>query len=71
MDNVIDINKSLTKSHIDPDSILEGAKGKLSKVIVIGHEDNYLYLASSLLSRQEILYLIEQLKFKLFNGDFD
>jgi hypothetical protein len=71
MDNVIDINKSFTKSHIDPDSVLEGAKGKLSKVIVMGYEGDYLYLASSSSSRQEILYLIEQFKFKLFNGDFD
>ena len=68
MTNVVNFG-GYTRLDIDPDSVLEGAKGKLSKVLVIGCEEDDLYMATSTTSKPEILYLIEQLKFKLLNGD--
>jgi hypothetical protein len=72
MTNVVKFN-GYTTVDIEPDSVLDGAKGSLSTVIVIGHNkhDDTSYIAASTADKKRILWMIEQFKFKLFNGDFD
>jgi len=72
MTNIIPLG-GYTKLDIDPDNVLDGAKGALSTVIVIGHnkDDDTSYIAASTADKKRLLWMIEQFKFKLFNGDFD
>ena len=72
MTNIIPLG-CYTKLDIDPDNVLDGAKGALSTVIVIGHnkDDDTSYIAASTADKKRLLWMIEQFKFKLFNGDFD
>ena len=65
-DNVIDFT-GYTVGDIPPDSVLEGATGKLKRVIIIGVEDTddmKYYFATSGGSNAEVLWDVEQ--FKLF-----
>ncbi|MGZ5029002.1 MAG: hypothetical protein ACXWAT_00875 [Methylobacter sp.] len=60
-----------TKLPIEPDKVLHGAVGELDKVLVIGlHKDGSAYYASSTSDGGDLLWMIEQLKTKLMNGDF-
>jgi len=72
MTNVVKFN-GYTTVDIEPDSVLDSAKGVLSTVIVIGHnkDDDTSYIAASTADKKRLLWMIEQFKFKLFNGDFD
>jgi len=72
MTNVIPLG-DYTKLDIDPDNVLEQAKHQLSTVIVIGHnkDNDTSYIAASTADKKRLLWMIEQFKFKLFNGDFD
>jgi hypothetical protein len=45
-DNVISLN-ILTKLPIEPDKVLESAKGRLSEVLVLGWHDGKFYMAAS------------------------
>lgn len=72
MSNVIPIG-GYTRLDIDPDKVLEGAKNKLSKVLVIGYEsesDN-IYFAASTSNTAELLFMLEKFKFKVLRGDFN
>lgn len=55
-----------------PNTLLEGAKDQLSKVLLLGIAlDGSLFVSSSMDDKPDILYLIEQFKFDLLIGDFD
>lgn len=60
-----------TRHDINPDGVLEGAKGKLNKVLVLGEGDDVgEWFAASTSNTGELLSLIERFKFKLLSGDF-
>lgn len=62
MSNVIEFTGE-TKADIDPDIILEEAKGKLDKVIMLGvDKDNVDFYASSSCSIPELLFHVERFK---------
>jgi hypothetical protein len=69
-DNVINF-PGYTKLDIDPDGVLEGAKGKLDTVLVLGtcHNGDD-WLAASTSNPADLLMLVEQFKFRLLNGEF-
>jgi len=61
-----------TKLDIHPDKVLEGAKGELGTAVVIGYTGGgKIWLSSSTGDKASIVLLIEQIKFKLLNGDYD
>lgn len=65
-DNIIPLN-CVTRLDIPPDRILEGAKGKLQGVVLIGYdEDGDVYAASSYADGGDVLWLLEACKMKLF-----
>lgn len=45
---------------IEPDKILSGAKGKLKKVIIVGYDEDGLYVASSSCDIGHNLLLLER-----------
>ena len=62
MDNVIPLN-SITKLDLPVDRILDGAKGQLEGVVLMGFDnDGDLYFASTYADGGEILWLIEKAK---------
>ena len=64
-DNVVDFD-GITKLDIPPDRILEGAKGKLQSVAIVGYdEDGEEYFASSQADGGEVLWLLERCKLNL------
>lgn len=75
-DNVIPIG-GITKLDLDPDQVLEAAKGKLESVIIIGwtksaENDEYEedeFFASSIACGGECLWLIERFKKALLRDD--
>jgi len=62
---------AFTKLHVDVDNVLEGAKGKLSDVLVIGHEGDSIYFASSTSDTAELNLLVDKFKFMVMRGDFN
>lgn len=57
----------------NPDTVLEAAKGQYSAVFVIGYtkDDEVLDARASInLTARDILFLLEQFKNKLLNGDY-
>ncbi len=57
----------ITKLDLPSDTILEGAKGKLEGVLLIGFDnDGELYTASSYADGGDILWLMEACKNRLF-----
>lgn len=68
MSNIIDFTGSTTHD-LDPDKVLEEAKGELDCCVVIGWDkDDNLYGAVSIAKKAEILYLLEVLKNDLLNS---
>ena len=56
----------LTKLDIPVDRILEGAKGKLDSVVILGYDkDEDEYFASSIADGGEVLWLLERCKIAL------
>ena len=56
----------LTKLDIPVDRILEGAKGKLDSVVILGYDkDEEEYFASSMADGGEVLWLLEKCKIVL------
>lgn len=51
-----------TSLPLPPDRVLDGAKGKLDDVFVIGWAGNELYLACSGTDRRDLLWLLEKAK---------
>lgn len=72
MSNVIPIG-GYTRLDIDPDKVLDGAKDKLSSVLVIGYENDTgeTYFASSTSNTAELLFMLEKFKFQVLRGDFN
>jgi hypothetical protein len=61
-----------TRNDIDPDSVLEGAKGELNCVLVLGScPDGDDWVASSTSNKAELLLMVEQFKHDLLSGRFD
>lgn len=55
-----------TRLDIEPDGVLESAKGELAQVLVVGWDTgDFLYMASSTSKVGEILLLLELAKEKL------
>lgn len=65
MGDVIDLNV-YTLLDIDPDKVLEAAKGELSQVFVFGydHEDQ-IYVAGSTSDMKEFLWALERARARL------
>lgn len=60
-----------SKAPVAVDSVLEGAKGKLEQVLVIGlGKDGQVYAATSTPDTRIWVYMCQQFQHKLFNGDF-
>jgi len=56
----------LTKLDIPVDRILEGVKGKLDSVVILGYDkDEDEYFASSIADGGEVLWLLERCKIAL------
>ena len=66
MDAKILFFDGLTKLDLPPDRMLEGAKGKLSKVVIMGFtEDGDEYFASSQADGGDVMWLMERCKKRL------
>jgi hypothetical protein len=60
-----------TRHDIDPDEVLEGAKGQLKSVVVIGYDaEGDIFLASSSADGKTVNWLLDKVKHKLINGDY-
>lgn len=70
-DNIVNF-PGYTSLDIDPDRVLDGAKGELEQVMVLGYDQSGdLYVSSSTADVGILLRLVETFKFKLLNGDFN
>jgi len=55
-----------TIADVPPDKVLDGAKGKLDEILIVGYsEENGYYFASSTSDGKELLWLLEQCKLEL------
>lgn len=72
MSNVIQ-GHFYTRLDIDPNKVLDGAKDKLSNVLVIGYEkdSDEIYFAASTSKTAELIFMLEKFKFKVLRGDFN
>lgn len=71
VDNVINLDKATT-GQVPPDNVLEGAKGKLKEVIVIGYfDDDSEYYATSMGSNADNVYLLERFKKYLLLSEYE
>lgn len=67
MSNVIDLPVTTTLD-IPPDKVLEGAKGKVDEVFVIGWDkDDNLWLSSSSSDMRKVNWLLDCAKHKIFS----
>lgn len=61
-----------TSLDVPPERVLrEAEKEDLKQVIVIGDTGEDFYLASSMGSSADVLWLLEQAKHRLIRGDYD
>lgn len=68
MSNVIKIKPD----DIDASTVLSTAVGNVSQIILIGLDNaGDIYFASDLLDKKEIIYRLQQIVHKLYNGDYD
>ena len=64
-ENVVDFG-GITKLDLNPDRVLEGAKGQLECVVILGYtNDGVEYFASSKADGGETLWLLERCKKQL------
>lgn len=70
MDNLIKF-RGVTYLPIEPDLVLEGAKDRLSEVVVIGYdkETDEPYFATSSDDMKDVLWILEKLKMYLLKED--
>ena len=63
----------VTALDLDPNQVLDQAKGKLAGVVVLGFLDDGTdtYFASSYADGGTVLWLLEKLKLKLLTGNHD
>ena len=71
-DNVIPLG-NITKLDLPVDTVLDGAKGKLTGCVIIGYDsDEMEYFASTFADGGEVLWLLERAKLQLLRmGDVD
>lgn len=61
-DNVIPLG-NITKLDLDPDVVLEGAKGSMQTVVLVGFDnDGDLYFSSTAADGGTVIWLLEQAK---------
>lgn len=61
-DNVIPLN-NITRLDLPPDRVLEGAKGKLDGLVIIGYDnEGDHYFASTYADGGDVLWLLEKCK---------
>jgi len=66
-DNVVQF-PGVTLHDLDPDDILEAAKGKLSRVLILGYTtDEEEFLAASFADGPTAIWLMERLKLQLLD----
>jgi hypothetical protein len=66
MTDKVDVLRCITQLDLSPERVLEGAKGKLTGVVIAGWDkDGNMYLASTFGDRGETLWLLEQAKQEL------
>lgn len=67
MGDVINLG-GVTRLDLPPDRILEGAKGQLEGIVIMGWDkDGSQYFASSYADGMEVLWLLESCKHTLMN----
>jgi len=72
MSNIIQFNDKTKSEKVGADEVLEQSKGKgLTDVLVIGYQDDVAYVATSMHDIKEILFAIEEFKFRLLSGDLN
>ena len=65
MGNVIEFN-GITKLDLDPERVLEKARGRLESVVIMGYDkDGHEYFGSSISNGPEVNWLIDSLKARL------
>ena len=65
MSNVIPFS-GITRLDLDPDIVLEEAKGKLEGFVIAGHDkEGNEYFASTYADGGDVLWLLERMKFRL------
>ena len=65
MSNVIPFG-GITRLDLDPDIVLEEAKGKLEGFVIAGHDkEGNEYFASTYADGGDVLWLLERMKFRL------
>ncbi len=70
MADVIKFN-GITVCDLNADDLLDGAKGKLTDVVILGYQesDGEYYFAASKADLTEILWIIEQCKHQIMHMD--
>lgn len=69
MAQIIQFHSGESRLDIDPDLILEGAKGELQDAVVIGfRKDGSFFFASTHADGGTIMWLLESAKLKLLQG---
>ena len=65
MSNVIPFS-GITRLDLDPDIVLENAKGKLEGFVIAGHDkEGNEYFASTYADGGDVLWLLERMKLRL------
>jgi hypothetical protein len=69
-DNILTF-KGATFSRVEPDAVLDGAKGQLTEVFVIGVEDEGggMFLASSTSNKPDLLWMLKMAEQRILADD--
>ena len=68
MSNVIPLN-NITRLDLPPDRVLDGAKGKLEGLVILGYDkEGNEYFASTYADGGDVLWLLERCKVNLLTG---
>jgi len=66
IDFPIGLNEGETRLDLDPDTVLQGAIGKLKELVVVGYEaDGSFYFASTRANGPDVLWLLKQAEQRL------
>ena len=69
MSNVIPLGR-ITHLDLSANQVLEGAKGKMSGVVLMGYDnDGELYFSSTMADGGEVLWLMENFKKRLLEAE--
>ena len=70
-DDKVILFEGLSALDIPPERVIrEAEKMELNRVIIIGDTDEELYLATSIGKTADIVFLLEQAKFRILRGDY-